>query len=107
MAGVTLPAFAAEDLLSRLPEGCRYRRAWPSLFVAPQGASSHLHIDALQTHFWMALAAGQKRWTFFHPDDTPLLYPDYRYSSEPTFAVRYTLSRLRYPNAVWPGRGGG
>ena len=44
-AEVRVPAVFGEDLLKRTRPGSKYRDSFPSLFVAPQGALSELHVD--------------------------------------------------------------
>eukprot|EP00971_Amphidinium_carterae_P116357 2304759-Amphidinium_carterae.1 len=39
------------------------------------GTVSALHIDQMCSHFWMHIAAGEKHWVTFHPDDVDLLSP--------------------------------
>ena len=46
--------FNAEfDMLKQMPEGSKYRDSWPSLFVAPAGIRSELHVDTFASNFWM------------------------------------------------------
>jgi hypothetical protein len=52
----------AGDFLQRTNEGSLYRDSWPSLFVAPAGITSELHVDAFGSNFWMALFQGRKRY---------------------------------------------
>ena len=40
-----VPEYFADDWLQGLPEGTRFKDAWPSLFVARRGTRSGLHID--------------------------------------------------------------
>ena len=100
-----IPKLFAHDWFQRLPPGSLYREAWPSLFVAGTGNRCGLHIDADGTHFWMSLmqviilllqrandrsscwncTQGSKEWSFFHPEDTCLLYPQYHASLDPVF----------------------
>lgn len=51
--------------------------ASPTLFVASGGTSSGLHVDFLQTNFWMAMCSGRKRWRLMPREDLPLLSPVY------------------------------
>ena len=80
-----MPKWFTPDLLQTLAPGSRYRDVWPSLFVAPAGLRSDLHVDAFGSHFWMALFEGRKRWTFFRPEDTPWLQPSFAAGTEPSF----------------------
>lgn len=50
------------DFLLRTEEGSLYKDSWPSLFVAPGGITSELHVDAFGSNFWMALFQGKKRY---------------------------------------------
>ena len=56
-----IPKYFASDFLQRTPPGSLYRDSWPSLFIAPAGITSELHIDAFGSNFWMALFEGRKR----------------------------------------------
>ena len=62
MKELTLPVYFAGDLLQQTPPGTLYRDSWPSLFIAPKGLCSELHVDAFGSNFWMALFEGRKRW---------------------------------------------
>ena len=42
---------------------------WPTLFVAPVGASTGLHVDAGSTRFWMAVLHGRKVFRLLHRTD--------------------------------------
>jgi len=84
---LTIPKYFAENYLQQTSPGTLYHDSWPSLFIAPSGAVSQLHVDAFASSFWMALFEGEKRWTFFPPDDLPLLYPTYPHSMDPVFKV--------------------
>eukprot|EP00929_Paragymnodinium_shiwhaense_P059665 TRINITY_DN29870_c0_g2_i1.p1 TRINITY_DN29870_c0_g2~~TRINITY_DN29870_c0_g2_i1.p1 ORF type:complete len:511 (-),score=98.90 TRINITY_DN29870_c0_g2_i1:214-1746(-) len=59
--------------------------ASPTLFTAAAGTSSSLHVDFLQTHFWMGMCHGRKRWRVIPPADLPLLYPSYLADLNPLF----------------------
>jgi len=59
--------------------------ASPTLFLADAGSSSGLHVDFLQTHFWMALCRGRKRWRLVPREDLALLYPKYLVDLNPSF----------------------
>ncbi|CAE7558542.1 DISP3, partial [Symbiodinium sp. CCMP2456] len=59
--------------------------AGPTLFLAAQGTGSSLHVDTLQTHFWMMLCHGQKRWRLVSAEDLCLLRPLYLTDLNPVF----------------------
>lgn len=61
--------------------------ASPTLFLAAGGTSSGLHVDFLQTHFWMGLCHGRKRWRLVPREDLPLLYPQYLADLNPAFPL--------------------
>lgn len=84
---LVIPKYFASDFLQRTAPGSLYKDSWPSLFIAPKGLHSDLHIDAFGSNFWMALFQGRKKWTFFSRDDTPLLYPHYEDSMDIVFDV--------------------
>ncbi|EDV28068.1 uncharacterized protein TRIADDRAFT_53278 [Trichoplax adhaerens] len=84
---LTIPKYFASDFLQRTPKGILYHDSWPSLFIAPEGARSELHIDAFGSNFWMALFQGRKRWLIFRREDLPLLYPSYFNSLDGTFNI--------------------
>lgn len=100
-----IPKYFAGDFLQRTNEGSLYRDSWPSLFVAPTGITSELHVDAFGSNFWMALFQGKKRWIFFPKSDVPYLYPEYDHSLDPVFDVdlskpdmdKYQLLQLTTP----------
>ena len=56
-----IPKYFASDFLQRTPPGSLYCDSWPSLFIAPVGITSELHVDAFGSNFWMALFEGRKR----------------------------------------------
>ena len=58
---LTIPKYFAGDFLQRTAPGSLYKESWPSLFIAPQGLHSDLHVDAFGSNFWMALFQGRKR----------------------------------------------
>lgn len=91
---VTIPHYFRDNFLAHTPEGTLYQNSWPSLFVAPAGMTSELHIDTHGTSFWMALLQGRKRWTIFRKADTPFLYPYYPHSMDPVFEVDLTRPDL-------------
>ncbi|XP_056017847.1 bifunctional arginine demethylase and lysyl-hydroxylase JMJD6-B-like isoform X2 [Ostrea edulis] len=80
-----VPRYFAGDFLQRTTEGSLYRDSWPSLFVAPAGLCSELHVDAFGSNFWMAMFQGSKRWVFFPRSDLPHLYPQYPNNMDPVF----------------------
>ena len=49
------------DFLQRTSPKSYYRDSWPSLFIAPAGLTSELHVDSFGSNFWMALLEGKKR----------------------------------------------
>eukprot|EP00927_Polykrikos_kofoidii_P065169 TRINITY_DN60958_c0_g1_i1.p1 TRINITY_DN60958_c0_g1~~TRINITY_DN60958_c0_g1_i1.p1 ORF type:complete len:499 (-),score=68.13 TRINITY_DN60958_c0_g1_i1:30-1526(-) len=61
--------------------------ASPTLFLAAQGTGSALHVDFMQTHFWMALGHGCKRWRLLPRDDLAMLYPRYLVDLNPSFPL--------------------
>ncbi|CAB4062611.1 unnamed protein product [Lepeophtheirus salmonis] len=62
-----------------------YHKSWPSLFVCKAGMSSRCHVDAFDSHFWMYLIKGKKKWTFFNPEFMANLCPIYHSSLDPSF----------------------
>ena len=56
-----IPRYFTDDFLQLTPPGSLYRESWPSLFIAPAGANSSLHVDTFGSNFWMALFEGKKR----------------------------------------------
>ena len=58
---LVIPRYFAGDFLQRTTPGSLYRDSWPSLFIAPAGLHSDLHVDAFGSNFWMALFQGRKR----------------------------------------------
>ncbi|XP_071105155.1 uncharacterized protein [Haliotis cracherodii] len=91
---LSVPRYFAGDLLQRTSPGSLYQDSWPSLFLAPAGLCSQLHVDAFASNFWMALFQGRKRWTFFSRGDVASLYPRYFHSMDPTFDVDLTSPDL-------------
>nr|XP_022313990.1 F-box protein At1g78280-like [Crassostrea virginica] len=89
-----IPRYFAGDFLQRTGEGSLYRDSWPSLFVAPAGLCSELHVDAFGSNFWMAVFKGSKRWVFFPPSDMPYLYPQFHNSMDPIFEADLTSPNL-------------
>ena len=84
---LTIPIYFANDMLRKTPPGAMYQDSWPSLFIAPAGLRSELHIDTFGSNFWMALFRGRKRWVFFRKEETHLLYPTYVHGLDPVFQV--------------------
>jgi len=58
---LVIPKYFAGDFLQRTAPDSLYKDSWPSLFIAPQGLHSDLHVDAFGSNFWMALFQGTKR----------------------------------------------
>ncbi|XP_045214857.2 bifunctional arginine demethylase and lysyl-hydroxylase JMJD6-like [Mercenaria mercenaria] len=88
-AELKIPKYFAGDFLQRTAQGSLYKDSWPSLFIAPAGLTSELHVDAFGSNFWMALFEGSKRWVFFDKDDVAMLYPmfSHPWSTDPVFQV--------------------
>ena len=61
MTDLKIPQYFAENVFLRTPEESLYHKSWPSLFIAPAGITSELHVDAFSSNFWMALFEGKKR----------------------------------------------
>ena len=59
-----LDTFIVGDFLQESKSGSLYQDSWPSLFIAPGGLKSELHIDTFGSNFWMALFEGRKRYEF-------------------------------------------
>ena len=59
--GILVFAMYFTSILLRTPESSLYHSSWPSLFIAPAGITSELHVDAFASNFWMALFEGKKR----------------------------------------------
>lgn len=67
-----------QDLFAALPPGRLHGAAassWPSLFLGAAGTSSGLHSDALESHFWMRVLGGAKRYAVATRKDAALLCP--------------------------------
>ena len=95
-----LPRHFAHCHLKRTRHAHAFSKAWPTLFLGARGTRSTLHVDQWHGHFWMYCLFGCKRWTFFHPDDLPLLYPDWTHGGlHPKFPSLYELQAQpeRYP----------
>ena len=58
-------ALGRADVLACLPPEVRPRFFW--LYLGAKGTGSALHQDVLQTHAWLALLSGQKRWVQYPP----------------------------------------
>lgn len=58
---LTIPKYFANDFLQRAGPDNLYHNSWPSLFIAPKGVFSDMHIDSFGSNFWMALFQGKKR----------------------------------------------
>jgi histone arginine demethylase JMJD6 len=71
-----VPKYFANDFLQRFSDRAAgdFQNTWPSYFSGPPGSRVGLHVDAFQSHFWMALLSGRKRWLVVPPNDFPLLY---------------------------------
>lgn len=84
---VLIPACFGVDLYTRATARVHpvTGSASPTLFLAGRGSHSGLHVDFLQTHFWMGLCQGRKRWRLVPRDQLPLLYPRYLTDLNPTF----------------------
>lgn len=63
MADLKIPDYFADNIFLRTPESSLYHNSWPSLFIAPAGITSELHVDAFASNFWMALFEGKKRYS--------------------------------------------
>jgi len=81
LADVRIPRLCPVDLMSLLPRDSAFGCAedgshqWPSLFVAPAGSATTLHVDTYHMRFWMALLKGRKRWVTFPPEHVHDLMP--------------------------------
>ncbi|XP_065186999.1 uncharacterized protein LOC135817696 [Sycon ciliatum] len=89
-AEVSVPPGLADNWLSNLSEGTQYHNSWPSLFAAPSGLASGLHIDAFCSSFWMAVFEGTKRWTIFPRDEAAMLSPTYPFSLDAALPMDVT-----------------
>lgn len=71
-----IPGLFAGDLLQQLEAVLPgYTSPFPTLFAAPAQTGSGLHIDVGETHFWMSLLHGRKRWRLVGPAGVPHLRP--------------------------------
>ena len=67
-----------QNWFASLPVGTLHGNAsasWPSLFLGRRGSSSGLHTDVLESHFWMYVVEGAKRWAVSVRGDVPVLCP--------------------------------
>ncbi|RUS72799.1 hypothetical protein EGW08_019436 [Elysia chlorotica] len=92
---IVIPDHFSDNFLTQTSPGSLYHDSWPSLFVAPAGVVSDLHVDAFASSFWMALFQGEKRWTFFDASDLASLYPQYVHSLDPVFSVNIVQPDLK------------
>ena len=82
MTDFVVPKYFSQDFLKRMPPMAggtmdRYWEQWPALFLGPRGSGSGLHIDAIESHFYMALLEGRKRWAVYLPNATAALAPNH------------------------------
>jgi len=84
---VWIPRWFCTDILSQAYACMRpvSGSASPTLFVAPAGTFTSMHVDFLRTHFWMMLCSGRKRWRLVPPGDLACLYPRYLLDLNPVF----------------------
>lgn len=61
-----------DNWISYIPRGVLNDTKW--IYMGPKGTGTPLHIDFSMTSAWNAVIVGQKKWAFFHPDQTPYLY---------------------------------
>ena len=81
---------ATGDYLVRTAAGTLYRDSWPSLFIAPSGLRSELHVDAFGSNFWMAIFEGAKKYKSFAPMFTiVILFTGITTSINITMALMY------------------
>jgi hypothetical protein len=84
---LVMPKYFAQDRLQRLLTEAAddttlgYRDDWPSLFIGSSDTRSGLHVDSFESHFWMLMLQGSKRWVFVDPSQRPFLYEDRESSS--------------------------
>lgn len=60
-----LPHFAV-DLLKNEPTTQDYLK---EIFIGPCGSSTFMHVDVWQSHSWMLVLRGKKKWTMCPPDE--------------------------------------
>jgi len=100
----SVPKYFATDYFQRIPDkvwgkdSSGYKHSWPSLFIGTGDTRSGLHVDAVQSHFWMAMISGRKRWGIVTPDHVPFLYPN---PNTATFDIGdiFDVDLARYPLA--------
>jgi len=78
LRGFRMPKYFVQDYLQRVPHSrnMHYRDSWPSIFVAPKGLDSSLHVDTFGSAFWMGQLQGRKHWRFFESAHKSLLYEE-------------------------------
>jgi len=91
---ITIPKYFQHDYLKKTSTDALYHQSWPSLFISGKGNLSELHVDAFGSNFWMYLFKGRKRWTFFPPELTNSLQPNYFESLDPVFTVDLSTDNL-------------
>jgi len=64
-----VPRYIAHDLLRDM----QLSTHWPSLLIGPKGSGSGVHVDDYETHFWMILLSGRKKWRIFPREDMDTL----------------------------------
>jgi len=99
----TITSHFSEDFLKRTSSSALYHSSWPSLFIAPAGTNSGLHIDAFGSHFWMYLISGKKQWTFYPCDQAGLLGPKFIDSTDPVFSGDDSGLSSPYTVTLCPG----
>lgn len=99
----TIASCFSDDFLKRTSSCALYHSSWPSLFIAPAGTNSGLHIDAFGSHFWMYLVSGKKQWTFYPCDQAGLLGPKLIDSTDPVFSGDEGKSCSPYTVTLCPG----
>ena len=86
---------ARQNLLAAMPVSRLHGNAsasWPSLFLGGRGTSSGLHTDVLESHFWMLVLSGAKRWAVSVRRDVAMLCPR---KSAAASSERFRASILR------------
>ena len=97
-----LPIYFTQNDYLKTVDNQLYKSSWPSLFVAPKGTVSDLHIDAFGSHFWMALFTGRKKWTFFDGSVTNRLRPRFLDAFDPVFDTDLTAMTTEEYNKLSP-----
>jgi len=104
----TVPKYFATDFFQRVPDEMwqdgGYKHSWPSLFIGTGDTRSGLHIDAVQSHFWMGMISGRKRWGVVTADHVPYLYPTVdaaTFDIEDIFDVDVTKWPLVSKATIW------